>query len=205
MIDVVDRVPTYIGRIKLVPVSGSDNLYDMSRADEPTVEGTPINKELFDSIKNDLLRISPNIITDTNLIAASRNVSYYPNLSATGLLENSDTTPNFLENTFPINSVLAVGVNGEAITLTDLPEQNGSLWLIKGASASLTFGYFASVSGKAFHYSKGNGWEELADKSYYDELVGDIGSVLDNISTGESEETISSIGIVIDEINGEVI
>lgn len=182
MIDVVDRVPTYIGRIKLVPVSGSDNLFDMSRADEPTVEGTPINKELFDSIKNDLLRISPNIITDTNLIAASRNVAYYPNLGATGLLENSDTTSNFLETTFPVNSVLAVGVNGETITLSDLPEQNGSLWLIKGSSSGLTFGYFTSASGKAFYYSKGSGWKELADKSHYDELVGDIGSVLDELN-----------------------
>lgn len=52
MIEVVDRVPTYPGRVKLVPVAGQENTYDMIRADEPIVEGTPINKVLFDSITN---------------------------------------------------------------------------------------------------------------------------------------------------------
>lgn len=39
-----DRVPTYPGRIKLVPVSGQENTYDMERADSPIQEGTPLNK-----------------------------------------------------------------------------------------------------------------------------------------------------------------
>lgn len=50
MIEVLDRVPKYPGRIKLAPVAGQENTYDMIRADEPVVEGTPINKALFDSI-----------------------------------------------------------------------------------------------------------------------------------------------------------
>ena len=51
---VEDRVPTYPGRITLTPVSGQENTYDMKRADLPVVEGTPINKKLFDS-KSDCL------------------------------------------------------------------------------------------------------------------------------------------------------
>ena len=43
-----DRVPTYPGRVKLTHVGG--DLYDMERADEPVVEGTPIDKATFDSI-----------------------------------------------------------------------------------------------------------------------------------------------------------
>lgn len=39
----LDRVPRYPGRVKLTPVAGQTNLYDMERADEPTVAGTPIN------------------------------------------------------------------------------------------------------------------------------------------------------------------
>lgn len=39
-----DRTPTYPGRVKLVPVSGEINTYDMTRADEPTEAGTPLNK-----------------------------------------------------------------------------------------------------------------------------------------------------------------
>ncbi len=40
-----DRVPLYPGRIKLNPVSGQQNVFDMVRADEPQQEGTPINKK----------------------------------------------------------------------------------------------------------------------------------------------------------------
>ena len=48
--NIVDRVPTHKGRIKLTPVSGSPDFFDMERADEPTVEGTPLDKAAFDSI-----------------------------------------------------------------------------------------------------------------------------------------------------------
>jgi hypothetical protein len=48
-IPVQDRISAYPGRVRLTPVTGQDNLYDMKREDSPVVEGTPINKELFDN------------------------------------------------------------------------------------------------------------------------------------------------------------
>lgn len=48
--NIVNRVPTYAGRIILTPVEGMPDTFTMTRADEPTVEGTPIDKALFDSI-----------------------------------------------------------------------------------------------------------------------------------------------------------
>lgn len=39
-----NRQPTYPGRVVLTPVPGAANTYDMTRADDPTVEGTPLNK-----------------------------------------------------------------------------------------------------------------------------------------------------------------
>ena len=42
-----DRVSTYPGRVKLVPVSGQTNVYDMTMADEATTAGTPLNKSTF--------------------------------------------------------------------------------------------------------------------------------------------------------------
>lgn len=45
---VIDRVSTYPGRVKLTPVVGEENVYDMVRADEPRVLGTLINKALLD-------------------------------------------------------------------------------------------------------------------------------------------------------------
>ncbi|QNL44138.1 hypothetical protein H8790_11960 [Oscillibacter hominis] len=45
-----DRVPLHPGRVKLTPVSGQANTYDMVRADQPTQEGTPLGKAaLFNS------------------------------------------------------------------------------------------------------------------------------------------------------------
>ena len=54
MIEVIDRVPTYPGRVTLTPVAGTTNTYDMVRADEPIEEGTPINRALFQSLSDDL-------------------------------------------------------------------------------------------------------------------------------------------------------
>lgn len=39
-----DRVSLYPGRVKLEPVAGQAKLYDLTRADQPTQEGTPLNK-----------------------------------------------------------------------------------------------------------------------------------------------------------------
>lgn len=49
-----DRTPKYRGRVKLLPVAGQENIYDMTRADEPDDTGTPFNKRtmLQDSTAN---------------------------------------------------------------------------------------------------------------------------------------------------------
>lgn len=39
-----DRVPLYPGRVTLTPVAGQENTFDMVRADQPTQEGTHLNK-----------------------------------------------------------------------------------------------------------------------------------------------------------------
>lgn len=38
-----DRSPKFPGRVKLLPVSGQENIYDMTRADDPDDTGTPFN------------------------------------------------------------------------------------------------------------------------------------------------------------------
>lgn len=48
--NIVDRVPTHAGRIKLSPVEGSPDHFVMERADDPIVEGTPLDKATLDSI-----------------------------------------------------------------------------------------------------------------------------------------------------------
>ena len=53
--NIVDRVPTYAGRVKLTPVSGQADVFTMERADEPINEGTPINKATLDGISKNRL------------------------------------------------------------------------------------------------------------------------------------------------------
>lgn len=45
-----DRVPTHAGRVKMIPVDGLPDTFTMTRADEPLEEGTPLDKETFESI-----------------------------------------------------------------------------------------------------------------------------------------------------------
>lgn len=42
-----DRIPLYPGRVTMTPVAGQANTFDMVRADDPTQEGTPLNKATF--------------------------------------------------------------------------------------------------------------------------------------------------------------
>ena len=46
----VDRVPTYPGRVRLIPVEDRPGLYDIERDDVPVVVGTPLDKAAMDSI-----------------------------------------------------------------------------------------------------------------------------------------------------------
>ncbi len=93
MIEVVDRVPTYPGRVKLTPVSGQANTYDMVRADEPVVDGTPINKALFDSILEELASLRK-YVNDTAIAISNRvPLSEVAIGTVIGLYENGVLTP----------------------------------------------------------------------------------------------------------------
>ena len=57
---VKDRVSSYPGRVKLTPVAGQTNTYDLVRADQPTEAGTPLTAALFNH-KADVLTDNVNI------------------------------------------------------------------------------------------------------------------------------------------------
>lgn len=61
MIEVIDRIPTYPGRVRLVPVAGQENTYDIVRADVPIEMGTPLNRALFESIRSDILALQASV------------------------------------------------------------------------------------------------------------------------------------------------
>jgi hypothetical protein len=75
MIEVLDRVPTYPGRVTMTPVAGQENTYDMVRADAPLEVGTPINKALFESIRKDITALQTNVSDIINEHAFKTNIS----------------------------------------------------------------------------------------------------------------------------------
>lgn len=93
MIEVIDRVPTHPGRVKLVPVPGQANTYDMVRADEPVSPGTPINRALFESIRGDISLLSQNVANIINEHAALTLLGGLPVGSEFGIYENGVLVP----------------------------------------------------------------------------------------------------------------
>lgn len=98
MINVVDRVSTYPGRVKLTKADGTVEYVTWERADEPTVAGTPINKELFDSIKAD--------------IGLSSDTTVFVSKSGSDTLGNGTSSNPYLTITKAIDS-LPKNLNGK--------------------------------------------------------------------------------------------
>lgn len=84
-IDFKDRVPNHPGRITLTPVSGQPDTFEMGRADDPLVFGTPINKELFQSITHSRLtgRFYPLANTRSVLTTETYNIPILQGLTWT--------------------------------------------------------------------------------------------------------------------------
>lgn len=96
MIEVKDRAPTYPGRVTMTPVAGQPNTYDMVRADEPTENGTPVNKALFDSIAADMAALQKNINDSLFAITQRVALSTLAVGAEVGLYENGVLTPFIL-------------------------------------------------------------------------------------------------------------
>lgn len=73
-----DRVPLYPGRVTLTPVAGQVNTYDMTRADQPTQGGTPLNKAtLLKDYTANLLGLPNTAVPDDALLALIIGVGAY--------------------------------------------------------------------------------------------------------------------------------
>lgn len=88
MVDYVDRVPTYPGRVRLTPVAGQTNVYDLTREDDPMVVGTPVNAALFAALQADQTEIGSYTGDGT---APTITFSFDPK----AVLITSDTTPYY--------------------------------------------------------------------------------------------------------------
>ena len=125
----VDRVATHPGRVQLTPVQGQTNIYDMERADEPTVAGTPINA--------------------ANLNAMQKNAGLDANMTVYVAVSGSDATGNG-SSTAPYQTITKA--------LSTIPKNlNGFNAIINIASGTYnedvfiekTFGGLVTLTGEA--------------------------------------------------------
>lgn len=102
-----DRVPLYPGRVTLTPVAGQENTFDMARADQPTQEGTPLNKAtLLKDATAAKFGKDPNAVPDevldilsAGVLHAERNskLLYAPYFEQTGTIEPQTRQPISLD------------------------------------------------------------------------------------------------------------
>ena len=139
-----DRIPTYAGRVRLTPVSGQSNVYDMAMADEPTEQGTALNKALFDYT---MAAIGTTAGTATALTLAGDG----------GFALNDGATIRFkLHIASGANPTINVnGTGAKHLKTADgisMPTTPAGAWVVATYSATLGFFVLAS-SAKAQRYS----------------------------------------------------
>ena len=130
--DVKDRVPLYPGRVKMTPVSGQANTYDMVRADQPTQEGTPINKALFDKKADALTADATVYVTKSGNDTTGDGTSAKPYLTIQAALNSvPKNLGGYLANIHIGAGTYAGAVNIEYFT-------NGRVNLTGNAGAAVT-------------------------------------------------------------------
>jgi hypothetical protein len=108
-----DRVPRHPGRITLEPVAGAVNTYTMTRADDPTEAGTPLDKATFNSIVHSRLtgRYYTPTLTQAS-ISSQTGITANP-IPSSGWVMNGDTemksgsysvnASSFYANSYPLS------------------------------------------------------------------------------------------------------
>lgn len=88
-----DRTPTYPGRVRLVPVAGQENVFDLVRADAPTEAGTPLNKAtLLNDAAASLLKLTGNGATPSKAFELLAQTMKEYGLLHPSRIEVTDTT-----------------------------------------------------------------------------------------------------------------
>ena len=136
-VNFIDRVPSYPGRIILTPVPGKTNTYEMARADEPTEEGTPLDKATFNSIIHSRLT----------------GRYYSPSLTRNVLSARTGVTANPLPQSGWANVTLTRATSGEYV-ITASSSLNSSYTLERATDGSQSSGWTS-----AGHTGAGQWWK----------------------------------------------
>lgn len=146
-----DRVPLYPGRVTLTPVSGQANTYDMARADQPSQEGTPLNKgSLLKDSTAALFGLGTDAVPDDALAILSR---FHKGLGNEFIWSRSSAVINKASVAYV---TLGTTTQGNTIYYSDTVAVNGSTIVLQNPSSvnsqSMTAGD-STLSGKYFYIS----------------------------------------------------
>lgn len=123
-----DRVSLYPGRVKLEPVAGQTNLYDLTRADQPTQEGTPLNKAtLLKDSTAALLGLGTDAVPDDAFVALVFGQGVYGYRVRVQLADGT-----------PVEGATVSGI--QPLTGSTLVTGEDGIVLGKSTSASVTIG-----------------------------------------------------------------
>lgn len=156
MIKVVDRVPTYPNRVRITKADGTSEYVTWERADAPTVEGTPINKALFDSIVEDI-GLTSNVtlyVSEAGSDALGDGTAANPYATITKAIDSlprnlngynagiNITAGNYAEDvnihSFSGGNIDLIGVAGASVSLRSLRVAFGSMVRVENIELSLT-------------------------------------------------------------------
>ena len=133
-----DRVSTYPGRVLITPESGEPYYATLTRADNPTVEGTPLNKE--------------NLLSDSTASAYGLDGTAVPNSIFLKILDMFGDTNENISSKAKFTFGTYTG-NGESSRKISLPFTPSAVFLFSKSGATTTStGYHAgglAVSGSS--------------------------------------------------------
>ena len=132
-----DRIPKYAGRVKLIPVANQPNIYDMTRADEPLEEGTPLKKA---TLLSDETATLLGLTGDSNVNDAFGAISR-DKVSKTDIIDNLTTAETAKPLSANQGKVLndLVGKNKNSIDVITNKFDNGILKTENGGTGANNF------------------------------------------------------------------
>ena len=168
-----DRVPTYPGRVIMTPVDLDTNTYDLSRADEATVEGTALNKAtlLTDATASQLgLSSSDPTVNEALAAAVPLNRGVWHSRSHSLTLELGTATTVSGSSTSASSTIWTVSYVSSASM-----DEAGNINLTREGSISLKYNnvsdYASTLTGKYFWLASS------ATKRPYDALYYGTGTI----------------------------
>lgn len=181
-----DRTPLYPGRVKLIPVEGHTNVYDMTREDSPTQPGTPLSKATFlKDATAALYGLGTNAVPDDVLNVLSRfqnglGNEYVWAKTRETIGMNAETTITL--GTSAVHNTIYYSSNVEvlygAVSLVNPSSTNTAGELITNGSSLL--------SGKYFRF--GNNYESYTANTVYYVPVGKTISEINSIEFVDAKE-----------------